>query len=687
MPLVVLLLAAAPGSAEVTGGVVDEAGEFLEHARVAGSSGEVAYTDSQGEFRLAATEPPCNIDVSHPRFAAQQRRIDDAGYTLVVLEPKGSAPEKDPAVVPVRRPRAPATVEPAAVSLTDLSAEPRTIESALSGVSGAAPDGAGGLHEGLAVRGLAGRRLLTVIAGVPIVSLRDEGAAASFVDPALLERVDLLRGPAGAGYGALGGVVEVHPLQLEDKRAEAGVETQGAERWVMGGWGLRGYATVALAARGSADSESAGGDEPLDDGHLRSSALLRGHGPLGPFDVDITFLPTWSRDAGLPQGSDAGVVTEEPVEEHFLAHVAVSKDAWSARFYAHPNELVTEERGGGESTRVESDALDFGASFELRRTLGGRAGATFGLDLSGRRGVDRREEHRGAAFRELVDVLDGASEDGAALFGTVRLAAGPLFLQGGGRVAWQRQDDAGAETESDGAPSGFLGVLWPAGGGLEVALNVGTGLRFPALDERFGARRTEAGELRGNPELDPERAATVDAGIRWFGERVRADGALFHTEVRDFIQQVPQGGGGDTLENVTHGRIVGGELDVAVDLSSTWRLAGSGHWQRGRDDDGRPLADVAASRVGIALAMRRGRLDASLDVTQRFRKDDPGPGEQELDAYLDVAGATHFELRRGMHLGLEASNLLDRDARTEADEEAPEVRGRSLGLTFRWRFN
>ena len=108
----------------------------------------------------------------------------------------------------------------------------------------------------ISVRGVGGNRVAIEVDGVPasggfaVGNFADSGR--SFVDPAFLERVEVLRGPASSLYGsdAIGGVVAmttVMPESLLDGGRDFGVRVASGYTGVDDGWNV---ATLGGARRG-----------------------------------------------------------------------------------------------------------------------------------------------------------------------------------------------------------------------------------------------------------------------------------------------------------------------------------------------------------------------------------------------------------------------------------------------------
>ena len=165
-------------------------------------------------------------------------------------------------------------------------------------------------------------------------------------------------------------------------------------------------------------------------------------------------------------------------------------------------------------------------SWQRPWSLDGAGGASdphgsWGVDYFARRGVDAEE--RVASLIDgsvsLASTLDGATQDEAAAYGTVRWSWGAATFQAGTRFTWHRQTNGGSgapdrPSRDDGAWTAFAGLVRPLGNGLELTANLGTGLRFPNLSERFFTGTTGRGQVIGNPDLEPEGSLNVDLGLR-----------------------------------------------------------------------------------------------------------------------------------------------------------------------------
>ena len=707
--------ASAETSAAIEGRVVGGGGLAVEHARVAATGREV-FTDSRGYFAIHGCALPCSLAIGHPRFHDLEVVVTgaDEGGLEIALAAKQQVYEH----VDVTASRGGATFAPESVASTvikteDKAAAPATLLELVEGVAGVAENGQGGIFQVFSIRGVSRHRVLTLVSGIPIIGARRAGVSTSFVDPTLIGSVDVLRGPASTYYGsgALGGVVQVFPRTFEGLHLDAGWDSFGDTRYLRVGWGRAdgtpadgtnddddgGLWSLGLAFREAGNGEAVDGSE-LNSKFTQISGSLTRAWRAGGRDYEVQVLPTYGRDIGKSNSSFPNPTTDYPRENHLLLRFAVAggrqgDSPWRASVYAHPNDVITTDFAAGESfAEVENRAFDFGADWQREWSRAGGEGrlsslaGRYGIDYVGRRGVDADERQEDLAGGSVIrlQTLDGAEQDEAALFGSVRWSLGAATFQAGSRLTWQRQQNDGQSSREDSAITAFLGYVRPLGKGFEVAANAGTGLRFPNLSERFFSGTTGRGGVIGNPDLEPEGSLTFDLGLRWFGDRTFLSTQVFHQRIDDYVERVEIADDLLTFVNLTSGTIVGFEIEGFYKISEPWLLSWSGHLLDGEDDAGVPLADVPADRLQLGLTYERDAWRGKLRLQHRASKDDPGSGESPIpDAQL-VSASVSYRLASGLAVTLQGRNLLDEAYFNSADRRSPLAPGRTFGVSLSW---
>lgn len=696
LPVTLALALAAPARAEVSGTVVTGDGVPVEGARVeAVDAGRFATTGRGGGFSFPELDPPALLLVTHPRFddRAVEVPAEPGGPVAITLVPRQEV--FDEITVSATRDAAgafqPVSVAATSVKPEERPAPPSTLQEVIEAVPGVAENGQGGLFQTYSVRGIAGQRVMNLLAGARLVTERRAGVAFSFVDPLLLGTVDVVRGPSSSYYGsgALGGVIQAFPERFGRLRLATGYAAAGDEHYQMAGWGAGGW-SLGVAHRERRDAETPDGERLFGRFEQWSGVLERIWEVGEETSLELVVVPSAGRDVGKPNVEFPERTTLYPTENHLVASLTARKPgSYRLNVWAHPNELETRVTAGGVDgpvqATVDNEAADFGVNAQWELTLSGELSGRFGLDWFGRRGVTATEETFGPGGR-VVDrrtTLDG-SEDEAALYGALRRSVGRATVEAGARFTYLTQDNAGFASQDDTAWAGFAGVTVPLAAGFELTGNLGTGLRFPSLSERFFTGTTGRGEVISNVDLDPERSVSADAGVRYYGDRLFVAAYAFRNEIDDYIERIRLEPGVRTFVNLTSGTLTGVEVNGFVQATDALRLSWDGQAIDGEDDRGTPLADVPPDRVALQARWRRGRWALQGRLQHRFRKDDPGSGEKRVPSADILSAALSYELREGFRLSLTGSNLLDETYFPSADDQSVPATERSIGVGVTW---
>ena len=694
----------APAAAAIEGRVVSARGTAVEHARVElVAGGAVAFSGPGGGFSFPAAEPPAELTVSHPRFATRTVTVGVSGTVAggtvaggaveIVLAAKQEYFEE----IAVSANRGEENFSPISVAADVLrpeeaAAPPGRLTELVAELPGVAENGQGGIFQTFSIRGVSRLRVLTLVSGMRIVGERRAGVSASFVDPLLMGSVDVLRGPSSTYYGsgALGGVVQLFPRDFDGPALEAGYGAQGGESYQLAAWGDERW-SAGVAHRNAANAESPDG-ERLYSGFSQLSATVARRWQNGGKRFSLEAIASRGDDIAKANTDFPRRITTYPSEEHLLLRFAVrDDDGWSLDAWIHPNRLETEVlEPGVERNLLANEAFDLGFNYQRQRPLGEATQLRYGVDYFGRRGVEAFERAwalgGGAPVPTLAQrTLDGAAEDEAGIYGAFERNVGRAVLLAGGRLAWQRQGNAGAADRKDLAGTAFAGLVVPLGSGFELAANAGTGLRFPSLGERFFTGVTGRGFVTGNPELEPERSLNLDLGLRWYGERLFLAGYLFRNEIDDYIERLEVAPEELTFRNLTAGTIDGLEAQGVLQLDRRTTLSFGGHLLDGEDAAGGRLADIPADRLYLALRHRRQRWSWEGRWEERAAKRDPGSGEKPIPAASLLSAGVRYKMGGGLELRLSGRNLLGESYFNSADAKVPLAQGRSLGIGLSWQ--
>lgn len=499
-----------------------------------------------------------------------------------------------------------------------------------------------GARSSFGVRGVA-----IVVDGIP-QTLPDGQSQLDAIDPADVERIEVLRGPASALYGnAAGGVIRITTRSPGTARAARFEQVVGRHGLVDSRASLS-AGDDALGLRLTAGRfETDGFREHAAARQYRGGLQLRWQpGPDTRLDATAGYFE--APDEQDPGGVTAAVAAATPRaarDANVAFDAGESLSQWrlgasgSHRFGARGSHEIRLtgfaflrdfsnrlpfENGGQVAFDRRFTGLD--AQYEFDGTLAGLdQRLTAGLDL--RRQNDQRERFDnlgGVRGDRVLDQRERVDSIGVYVQQRLRLAR-DWTLRTGVRFDEVRLDvddrftvdgdESGRRTWREWSPG--AGLVWRAADLATIYVNVGTSFQTPTTTEL--ANPDDPGSGGGfNPGLAPETARSVEIGARGrIGTRIRYEAAVFSARVDDAIVsfEVPgfSGSGRDFFRNAGKATRAGVELAASARLSEGWRLrAGYTGTDYEFDRFATPDGDFGGNRIP---GVPRHRGYASLDWT------------------------------------------------------------------------
>lgn len=553
------------------------------------------------------------------------------------------------------------------------------------------------------IRGLGGDRLRVLTGGVGTLdaSVVSPDHAVS-LDPILVDRIEVVRGPATLLYGgsALGGVVNVIdariPESLPDRAVSGRIETRlgsaaeeraaaGLVKGRVGGWvwHLDGFAreTEDLhlpgfgptpAVRAALEAEG----ETVRRGRLTNSATTSSGGAGG-----LAYLGEAGHFGVAYSGFDTryGSVAESDVKidlqqrrwdahgEWFrpVAGIRAAKVRFGRADYEH-QELAGSEVGTRFTNRGYEGRLEV-----LHEKLGGLEGAV-GVQLSRSNFAAEGEE----AF------LPRTVTTNRAVFLFEELAWGGLKWQWGARVERQEitPEAATGLPGSDRTGASFsAGVVRDLPGGYAVALNVSRSVRAPNAQELLadGPHLATGVFERGDRGLGRERALGLDLSLRRSAGFVTGAASVFLTDFDGYVFE-QDSGEADPADGLPifdfvqrDARLYGGELELVAHLHDEKHhqadLRLTADWVHAEDRTGHAaLPRTTPARLGLAFDYQRERFSFTAEARGTFRQSRLAPEETPTGGFvlLNLAAGWRFKLGSAdAELFARASNLGDVTAR------------------------
>jgi hemoglobin/transferrin/lactoferrin receptor protein len=717
-----LLAAGSHGAWGFEGRVVDRrTGSPVAGATVtiAGRSG-TARTDGDGRF-LWQPDPPTPFeivvvlpggDVARPALV---ERIDHAAVTTITVE---AILHESVTVVGVA-PSIDATPAAGTTLLSGAQIErrnPANLMQALETVPGVSQ-----VSEGQAavpaIRGLARGRSLILIDGARVSSERRVGPSATYLDPGIVEGIDVARGPGSVAYGsdALGGVIS-----LRTRSAEPGSPLR-ARLVASAGTGVpdrrgsievtRGFETggILLEAHGreAEDYEGPDGREVFNSGWSDSGLLLRFDRQLGGGDFSAGYQGDFARDAERPRSNSSTVRFYYPYENshrltasHELSEVAGFEKVAFTGFYGRYEQRTDQDRFSAALRTIER--ADVSADdFHVRGTaerIAGPARIEFGVDANGRTGLEANEiriaydEAGEIASEETMVAIADASRLDTGAFAQAQASLSRVVLVSVGaradRVATRNHGGYfGDRSTSNSALSGFGAVSAGPFRGCAFTAQASWGFRDPTLSDRYYRGPSGRGYITGNPDLEPETSEQLDLALRYAAGPARVAAYAYRYSIEDLVERYASEENPDDFYFRNRGRALlrGVELELQAALPLELVLEVAGQVERGiTTDDGADLDDVPADSIAATLRKEFGGRGFVQGRVARFDRDDrPGPTENPAAApgytLVDLSGGWRF--KAAVELRAQVRNALDEEYWASPDPRWVPAPGRSASLT------
>jgi vitamin B12 transporter len=486
------------------------------------------------------------------------------------------------------------------------------------------------------IRGAESNHTLVLVDGVRINPGTIGLAALQNIPPAMVERIEVVKGPRSALYGtdAIGGVINVITRRgaRDGWTAEVGYGDYETRQASLSG----GIATERLEFDlGVSWLDSAGfPTRTLDDtdrGYENLSATVQLRADVGPAEIALRH---W-RAGGTSEYSDF-VLT--PVDQDFTTATTALAVAWplgsSARteFGVSQLEDRTEQNQSRDFLRTVRQSADGQVDWRISRAHSLGVGAMFTRERAS-------SESYGEAMRADTNTLN-------------------LFVQDRIEAGARRALLALGYTDHETAGSA---VTWNAeyghtlGDGTLLYGLVGSGFRAPDATDRYG--------YGGNPALEPERSRNAELGVRHrFDQRHAVSLAAFRNDISDLIEFVTlsyQPFEGEN-RNVDEARIEGIEVAYEYD-GAPWQVRVEAIHQDPRNlTTGEVLLRRARDSLTVSAQRSFGPVALGLDVLAAGAREDFGwPAPVTLDSYVLANLTVNWQVSRSLALVGRIENLLD----------------------------
>ncbi|MBP9824927.1 MAG: TonB-dependent receptor [Thermoanaerobaculia bacterium] len=592
---------------------------------------------------------------------------------------------------------------------------PQRLYQALESIAGASKlgDGADSVP---ALRNLGRGRTLILIDGARVTAERRAGPSATFVDPASLGSVEVVRGPGSVIYGsdAFGGVLNAVTRDPEMDRSHTSYGAEGSfessdelSGFVAGSTPVGSGALLVEGHYRDAGNFAAGGGEEIDNSSYTSfGGALR--------YVVPTSTGRWRLGLALDRVDDMGkaAIDSQQIRAYYpdedsdrltaswLGAVGSWDAVEAAAFYGTYDTVLDRDRAPTATSNRRIDRADTRAKDASARLVAGRslAGGRFqgGLDLATRFDLEsvfsqiRYADDATTVSRvDRFPAIDDAQKADSGLFATwTRPVTERISLGLGARGDYVESENRGGffgdHSTAETAFSGNVALSFGPFAGWTSTAQVARGFRTPTLSDLYFRGPSGRGFVTGNPDLEAEESLQFDLGTRWRKGRTAIGLFAYRYEIDNLIERYAVG---DNFQfrNRGRGTIEGVEAEMQTAFAEIWSLEAGLAVSDGGTDGNAEIDDIAPPNGWLTLRCSSGRAFAFGRVATFLEQDEPGPTELARPGYtlFDVGGGYRFT--DAIELRLLVRNAGDKRYYGAADNAADRATGRIVSVALSGR--
>lgn len=604
----------------------------------------------------------------------------------------------------------------------------QTLASGAASVGDSLKDVAGVTGSGFApgasrpvIRGQDANRVLVAEDGVGAFDVSDIGPDHGIpVDPLGAQRIEVVRGPATLRYGsqAIGGVVNIINNRIPTVLPDDG----------FAGEAVGAYSNVTRGGEGALGLDGGFGSFAVHaDGFLRNAGDYET--PLGRQPNSFAHMLGGSLGGSYVKGNDfAGLAYVGydgsyglPADETFID---MHQDKYLARggfdVKAGALERVTLDAGYGDYRHSEIDPGGIVLSTFLNTEFSGRAEAIFGKVVpASALALGAQYQHRdfSALGEDSTYLLPSTSESFAGyLFARFDLSDS-LKLEAALRVEGASRKG----TPADDVPRSLdytllsisAGLVWAVGENLNFGVTLSSVARAPNLPELFARGGHDGPQTfeTGNPDLDLERANSLEATARYETDAMTLKGSLWASQTDKFIYGALSGRtcdeDGNCFDDASQdlkelfylqreARFWGYEAEAKFRIAElgagSFSLSLLSDYVHARFAGGEPVPRIPPLRYGLGVSYESDALNISVTWRRADSRDKTSAFETSTDGYDDLSASAVWKVMPvgdgDLTLSLVGRNLTDDVQRNAVSFTKDEViqPGRDVRLVTRLTF-
>ena len=495
---------------------------------------------------------------------------------------------------------------------------------------------------GVMLRGANANQTLVLINGIRINSSIQGGVNWNTLDPAAIERIEILRGSASSLYGsdAIGGVINIITRKGETDRP--------LSAWADLGFGTHSTVKAATGFSGA----SAGWDYAISasmadsDGHSTTTRADR----FGNYDPDADGYSRHTLNGSLgyrwAPGHHLGL-------DFYNSYIDGEYDNGPAFPTAH---AITRQQAyaltsTNDITEKWQSVLRVGLSKEAYddRVWGTRYSSLL-RSYSWQNNIKLTEDQTVSAYVERLEERPLHNEP-MSVDRRDTNAVGGIYQGRFGRHALQASVRNDNISGYGNRTTGSLGYDYDVAPGWTVGIAGNTGFRAPTMFDLYGPTLWGS-----NPDLLPEKSRNIEASLRYSSATYELDVVAFRNKVEDLIAS-----DGGTLRNINAATLRGVSLTAKRKWDNTSVYAGTDFLHANNDSTGLRLPHRAKQSYRMGAEHQIGDLSLGAEYRYTGHRYDDVANERRLGGYGLVDLTAAYALTSHASVQVRWNNVFDKD--------------------------
>lgn len=536
----------------------------------------------------------------------------------------------------------------------------RTLPELLARTAGIQMSANGGLGKtsSIFIRGTESRHTILMVDGVRLGSATAGTPSWDNIPVEMIERIEVLKGPASALYGSegVGGVVQIFTRKGKDGFHPFATVTAGSEHHALASAGVaggQGALTYSFGLQRLQDKGFSSTNPKVQFGNFNADR--------DPFEQDSVNASvryeidkSWSVDAGLLYADGVSHFDDGPGADSrnairaLTAHAGIKGRLTSA----WQSELRLSQGNDTANTQVANTPGAFKTE-QSQWTWQNTVDTPLGAVLAG---LEQRKQKVSGSTAYVV-----GSRDIDSAFAGLNGSAG--------NHSWQANARYDSNSQFGDAKTGFVGYGYRITPAWRVHASHGTSFVAPSFNQLYFPGF-------GNPALQPEKGRNTDVGVTWTQGDHEAKLVRFDNKIRGFMTNT-------TLPiNIPRARIEGWTLSYEGKAGALAVRAALDALDPRNEVNGRQLPRRAEKQLtlGADYGVGAWRFGGSiLHVGSRF---DDAANARPLGAYTTADLYADWQFAKDLSLQAKVNNLTDKVYETAYGYNQP---GRAFYLTLRWQ--